>query len=116
MFCIPKKAITKTGCLISSCTDINCKPRSIKNTDEYKIPTNKNEVSSDISSEDDNGETSSLEDLEDAFKEDVRISGSSTGASKKVKTDYFGKEERQKWDASSLKNYAQSKISFIYLF
>jgi hypothetical protein len=112
IFCIPKKSIAKKGCLLSSCADMNCKPRPIKKSDEYYLK--ENSEGSDTSSEADHGESSSIEDLEDAFKEDVRISGNSTGANKKLKTDdYCAKEERQKGDASSLKNYAQSKISFI---
>ena len=56
-------------------------------------------------------DSSSVQDLVDAFEDENIIAEKS---SKKIKTEIQPmKEDRQKWDAQSLKQYASSNI-FIY--
>ena len=54
------------------------------------------------------GDSSSVEDIEDAFKDESRTGN----LNKKTKIE-SNKENRQKWDAESLKQHALGKIYFI---
>jgi hypothetical protein len=61
------------------------------------------------------GDSSSVEDIEDAFKDILKDEALSSDIyAKKVKSDPK-KDNRQKWDAESLKQYALGKILFFIL-
>ena len=113
-FCVAgKKAPRKMFCKDPLCAVPECPPPTKEvssddesQTGEYKLTAP--DGNSDASSKaDTNSITSSTEDLEDAFDDDSRCT---EGPIKKVKKENrpIEKEERQKWDAQSLKSYASS--------
>jgi hypothetical protein len=119
-FCVVgKKAPKKKICTDALCAVPECLPstKEVSSDDESDISATAPDDNSDASSKeegDDNSITSSTEDLEDAFDDD---SPCTEGPIKKLKKENrpIEKEERQKWDAQSLKFYASSNYH-IYMF
>ena len=115
-FCMPKEAFVRelSSCSNNACRDSACKPSKPRefsqDTDDEEYSCNSRQQSVD------DRDTSSVEDLQDAFsdieeddpegKEQVlNNKRHKRGGSKLVKK----KEDRQRWDADGLKNFAYGK-------
>ena len=92
-------------CKDSSCAVADCQlPIELSDEDTGVRISSVEDYCSDASSNSDQSETSSVQDLKDAFEENENNS-------KKIKTEMQPrKESRQKWDAQSLKQFASSNI------
>ena len=105
-FCLPKGTTVPNVCEVSSCSG-TCQPPTVESSDsdnDFKIDEESSESSS-VEILNSLGDSSSVEDIEDAFREETERKDSN----KKIKID-SKKEIRQWWDADSLKQHALGKF------
>lgn len=113
-----------TACSKPSCVKSGCRPPSLEEDDDDGAEEEKygTIINDEDVSEDDGGDASSIEDLEDAFEEEIERQVTKThnnSSNKRIKEDpdktakrtikELKKESRQRWDADSLKHYSNSK-------
>ena len=122
-YCLPAPKLLKNCRAGRSCADSNCKPP----TDGSDSENGGGNFASDSEDSNDSGteiltdlgvdDCSSVEDIQDAFKEEEKSVSSSKKSKHNSKIEELKKEDRQKWDAESLKEYAHgNNVLLFYLF
>jgi hypothetical protein len=105
-YCLPNPK----RCISVSCADTNCKPPEVDEDDiSFEDDEDEKSIASSTTTAAGEEDTSSVEDLEDAFKEELVISNN-ISKHKKIKTESTKRDIRQKWDADSLKSFSQGKL------
>jgi hypothetical protein len=122
-YCLPTPQLLKNCRAGRRCADSNCKPPADGSdsdnggvnfaSDSEDSNDSGTEILTDLGVDD----CSSVEDLQDAFKEEEKSANSSKKSKYNSKIEDLKKEDRQKWDAESLKEYAHgNNVLSFYLF
>ena len=117
VICMPREAIRKlSSCSNNACRDSACSKPAEQRRISEDTDDEENSCYSRQNSEEDNRDTSSVEDLNDAFSDiddDVDELAINHKRHKRDPKSAKKKEDRQRWDADGLKKYAYGKSSLI---